>query len=239
MGLLDLPAPVFEALDETLLRGLPPTARLIVWAVVAGVISMLLYRVLSPQSRIKGTKAAAVDARRKLHSFDGELRSALPLMRESLTLALKQVWLVLPSTLVASLPVLTLLVWLDTTYGYSLPPAGVNPAVSVTPSEYSGIWVGDTNGGQIEVRDPAGQVTAKVDLREAVPTIERRHWWNLLIDNPAGYLADEGPVERISIDLPARDYLPFGPDWVRSWLTVFLSILVATSFGIYRAARMA
>jgi hypothetical protein len=139
MGFLDLPAPFFDLVDRSLLGPLPPLARLILWAIVAAIVSLSLYRWLSPQRRIAETKAQAAEARRSLNAHDGDLESALPLMRRSMGLALRQVWLVLPGALVASLPVLALLVWLDGAYGYQF-PAGQAPAIAVEPVAYSGHW---------------------------------------------------------------------------------------------------
>src|SRR5688500_20323135 len=84
MGLLDLPAPLFDFVDRSLLGALPPLARLILWAIAGAAVSLTLYRWLSPQRRIAAAKAAALDARRRLNAHDGDLESALPLMRQSM-----------------------------------------------------------------------------------------------------------------------------------------------------------
>jgi hypothetical protein len=57
-------------------------------------------------------------------------------------------------------------------------------------------------------------------------------WWNRLIGNPLGYLPDDGPVERIDIDLPPRHVLSVGPEWVRTWLMPFFGALLVTSLLI-------
>jgi hypothetical protein len=43
-----------------------------------------------------------------------------------------------------------------------------------------------------------------------------------LLGNPAGYLPEQVSVDEIRINLPAQQFLPFGPDWARNWLTLFL-----------------
>jgi hypothetical protein len=236
MGLLDLPAPFFEFVDRSLLGALPPLARLILWAIAGAAVSLTLYRWLSPQRRIAEAKAAALDARRRLSAHDGDLESALPLMRQSMKAALRHVGLVLPGALIASLPVLALLVWLDATYGYQLPQDRQAPAVSVEPANYSGRW---QPNGSIEVRDQSGAEVARLTLAEPITQIGKHQWWNALVGNPAGYLPEQGPVERVTIALPERQYLPIGPDWLRSWLTVALTALVITSLLIMRIARIA
>ena len=236
MGLFDLPAPFFDFVDRSLLGALPPLVRLILWAVAGAAVSLTLYRLLSPQRRIAAAKAAALDARRRLNAHDGDLESALPLMRQSMKAALRHVGLVFPAAIVASLPVLALLVWLDGAYGYQLPQNRQAPAVSVEPEVYSGQW---QPNGSIEVRDQSGAEVARLTLAQPITHIEKRQWWNVLIGNPAGYLPDQGPIERVTIALPERHYLPIGPDWLRSWVTVALTTLVIASLLIMRVARIA
>lgn len=240
MGLLDLPAPLFEAVDRHLLAALPPLARLIVWAVLAAIASILIYRLVSPQARIAATKAEAAAARRRLNAHRGDFESALPLMRRSLGLALLQVLLVLPGALIGSLPVLSLLVWLDGVYARDFPVAPAAPAVEVSPAgDYAGNWHGEAAGGRIEIVDRSGRQVATLRLDKPVPQIERRHWWNALIANPVGYLPDAGPLERVTVALPEREYLPVGPGWARSWIAVVLPVLLVASLAILRAARIA
>lgn len=236
MGLFDLPAPLFEFVDRTLLGALPPLLRLILWAVAGAGASLALYRWLSPQRRIVAAKGEALDARRRLNAHDGDLESALPLMRQSMKAALRHVGLVFPAAMAASLPVLALLVWLDGAYGYQMPQGQQQPAVSVQPPTYSGQWQAD---GNIAVRDAVGAEIAHLTLTEPVTQIEKRQWWNVLIGNPAGYLPEQGPVERVTIALPERQYLSVGPDWLRSWATVALTALVVASLIIMRIARIA
>ena len=61
-----------------------------------------------------------------------------------------------------------------------------------------------------------------------------------IIGNPAGYLPEQGPIESVTIALPERQYLPVGPDWLRSWFTVALAVLVITSLShhAHRADRV-
>jgi hypothetical protein len=236
MGLLDLPAPLFDFVDRSLLGALPPVLRLILWAVAGAAVSLALYRWLSPQRRIIAAKAAALDTRRRLNAHDGDLESALPLMRQSMTAALRHVCLVFPAAIAASLPVLALLVWLDGAYGYQLPQGSQEPAVAVQPATYSGHW---QSNGDIAVRDAGGSEIAHLTLTEPVTRIEKRQWWNVLIGNPAGYLPEQGPLERVTIALPELQYLSVGPDWLRSWAAVALTALVIASLLIMRIARIA
>jgi hypothetical protein len=212
---------------------------LIVWAIVGAVLSLTLYRWLSPQRRIAEAKAAAQIARHRLNAHEGDLESALPLMRQSMALALRHVGLVFPAAIVASLPVLALLVWLDGAYGYQFPAGQRTPTVAVEPQAYTAQWQPNPAGGQIALRDRQGSEVARLTLAEPITRIEKRHWWNVILGNPAGYLPAEGPIDGVTIDLPERQYLSVGPEWLRSWLTVALSALLITSVLFMRLARIA
>ena len=239
MGLFDLPAPFFDLVDSNLLWFLPPLVRLVIWAMLAAVVSILIYRLLSPQAKIAATKAAALAARRRLNAHQGDFESAMPLMRRSRSLASLQVLLVLPGALIGSLPVLSLLVWLDGAYARDFPRAQAIPTVQVSPpGQYVGNWQGGEAGGVVEIRDTAGQKVTTLPLAKPVPQIEQRHWWNALIGNPAGYLPETGPLEQVRIALPEREYLPAGPAWARSWFSVVLPVLLVTSLAFLRLARI-
>lgn len=234
-GLLDLPAPLYAGLDQLLAEALPPLGRLLVWAALAGPVSVLLYRTLSPQRRIATAKAEAAALRRRLDAHEGDLAGALPLLRAQLGASLRHVGLVLPATLVASLPVLSLLVWLETAYGHTLPPPQEPPHLVVSPGHLTARW--HPRPPRVVVREGRATV-AEVRLVAPVTRVEPHRWWNALIANPVGYLPDEGPARQLRIELPPRRYLGRGPGWIDNWATVFLAALVAVSLGVHRLARV-
>jgi hypothetical protein len=235
-GLLDLPAPLYTALDRALAGALPPLGRLAAWAALGAVVSVLLYRALSPQRRIAQAKARAQALRAQLDTYEGEFAQALPLLRAQFGASLRHVGLVLPGTLLASLPVLTLLVWLDSAYAYRLPGVGEPaPVLSVSPPHLAARWQAEPPG--VTVVDGARTI-AQLALTVPVTRVEQRAWWNALIANPVGYLPAGGVARRLEIGLPAQRYLDFGPPWLGSWLTVFLTVLAAVSLAVHRLARV-
>jgi hypothetical protein len=245
VGLLDLPAPVFAGLDSLLSGLAPPTLRLVLWGVVAAVLSMGAYWLLSPQTRIAQAKADALAARRALDAYDGELAEAWPLMGRVLRTALRQLGLVTSPALLGSLPVLALLAWLSTTYGHAFPPAGADIPVRTTPEAgearvqpVQAEADAAAEGHQIVVLDDAGTVVERFLLSAPVPTIHKRQWWNALIGNPIGYLPDSSRLEWIELGLPQQEYLSVGPSWLRAWYVVFFGVLLAASLAIKVAARI-
>ncbi|MGD9742097.1 MAG: hypothetical protein AB7F08_01605 [Dongiaceae bacterium] len=244
MGLLDWPGGLFAWLDRQA-DFLPPAFRLALWALFGAVLSMALYKAFSPQRRIAAAEAAARSARQALDRFEGEFVDAWPLMRRSLAAALHRLALVLPATLLASLPLFAMILWLSTSYGYEAPSPGQPVPVLVTPPQYEGELLTTPSGaaplaqGRVRVKDPAGVVVADIPLQKPVPSVEKHRWWHLLIGNPAGYLPAEGAIERIDLQLSPQQYLPLGPGWLRGWELPFFTVLLLGSIAIKKFARIA
>lgn len=230
-GAFDLPAPALEWLDAQAAAVLPATPRLVLWGVIGAVISMGLYRLVSPQRRIAEGKRDMAAARRRLDGYDGDLAGAMPLIRALLGSSLSQVGRVAGPAVAASLPLLCLLAWLSTAYGYSYPASGTEPRIHTQPGHLEASW--EEGSGhrppRVLVVDERRGVVADVVLGAPVPVLHKRQWWNALFGNPAGYLPDAAEVERIRIELPRRRYLETGPAWMQGWeATFFVSLLVAS-----------
>ncbi|MFW6202036.1 MAG: hypothetical protein ACOC8B_05630, partial [Gemmatimonadota bacterium] len=71
-----------------------------------------------------------------------------------------------------------------------------------------------------------------IPLAAPVEVVHKRRWWNLLFGNPAGYLPDGQPVEAVTVDLPARDLVGIGPDWLRGWEPAFFVALLVVSISL-------
>ncbi|HKJ94161.1 MAG TPA: hypothetical protein VKA32_00860 [Gammaproteobacteria bacterium] len=239
MGLLDYPAPVFSWLDAEFGAVLPPTARLVLWGVLGGILSMALYRWLSPQRRIAEGRRELADARRRLDHYDGDFSGAWPIMANLLRTAGVQVARTGWPAVIASIPLLCLLLWLSTAYGYRYPESDSVPALRVTPAPGYANWVASTGQGPpgIEVADARGGVVT-VPLAAPVPVLHHRHWWNALAGNPAGYLPGDSTTREVAIALPPRRYLPAGPAWLRGWELPFFLSLVMTSLVVKRVAHI-
>lgn len=241
MGLFDLPGPLFALLDQGFASIAPPAIRLVLWGLLGAALSMGAYWLLSPQRRIFEAKASALAARRALDAYDGELSGAWPLMRDMLRAALRQLALVTTPAVLASLPVIALLAWLSTAYGYVLPPASEAIGVDTVPESFQARLASGHSpeaAQQIVVTDAGGRVVDRVPVTAPVATIHKRQWWNALIGNPAGYLPDQAVLERIELDLPERQYLSVGPPWLRAWYVVFFASLLLGSLAIKLGARI-
>lgn len=237
MGLFNLPEPVFALIDMALAAALPPALRLIIWAAIAGAGTLLLYRLLSPQRAIAEAKREARAARQQLQHFDGEFAGAAPLIAAQFRTAFRHLGLVLLPSLVAALPLIALLSWLEVDYSRTLPAADHPPAVRVVPASVLPEWVTESSAPRLRLHDGATEL-ADIPITKPVPRVEKRQWWNWLIANPLGYLPGDSAVERVEIDLAPIAYLPFGPAWMRSWLAIFLPTMIAISLLTWRWARV-
>ncbi|MDW5375455.1 hypothetical protein R6258_00855 [Halomonas sp. HP20-15] len=238
MGLFDLPGPLFAAIDRAMAMALSPAWRLACWAALAGAGTLMLYKLMSPQQRIGQAKRAAREARQRLNAFDGELSEAGPLIRAQFVAAFRHLGLVIPGTLLSILPLLALLVWLDGHYARSYPVASEAPVVTTSPRHLESRWVklGD-EPPRVQV-SRGGELLAEVLVSSPVPIVEHRHWWNWLFANPLGYLPADSGIERIEIAFPEREYLAYGPGWMRSWLTIFFPVMLVVSLLMFRWAKV-
>jgi len=246
VGLFDLPAPLFASLDDALSGFAPAPLRLVLWGLIAAAFSMGAYFLLSPQRRIARAKADALEARQALDAYDGEFAGAWPLIRDVLKSAFRQLGLVTWPAIVSSLPVLALLAWMSTTYGHGFPDPGAAVEIRTVPNGLearletvvSPAAAPSEPHREIVVIDPSGEVLHRLPWQAPVSTIHKREWWNALLGNPAGYLPDGGPLERIDLDIPAKEYLPIGPAWLKAWYVLFFGVLLAASLAIKVSARI-
>lgn len=244
MTVFDVLRPIFEHLDSLIAIVLPSWLRLILWATLAGGLSMGLYRKVSDQEMILRGKKELMQARERLNAFDGLLRQALPLLRDMLLTALRQVLRVGLPAVVASLPIVFLLNWISSTYGYAYPEAGGPVRIDAVPQGFRAVWVQPGNAADkpypsIVILDDGNRIVADLPVAAPVPVIHKKKWWNVLFGNPAGYLPDGIPVERIRASLPHQQHLLWGPKWMRGWEFIFFTSLIAVSAGLKKIFKIA
>lgn len=243
MGLFNLLSPVFSAVDAVAAPILPLAIRIALWAILLAVITLALYKGLSPQARIGRAKREAREARQALNRFDGEFADAGPLIKRQFATALRHIALVVPGTVISILPLLCFLVWADNHLAQRLPIADASlPALRWMPPDPASGWQArwqpqDDQGLAIDILDPhASQRTYR--LVAPVSVIAHHSAWNWLVGNPLGYLPPDAPADALVFDLPRRDVLHFGPTWLRGWLGVFLPVMFVVSLLMFRIAKI-
>lgn len=101
---------------ETITSLLPfaPFGIVIAWAILAGVISMLVYGWVSPQEKLRQNQAQLQDSQKAMRDYDGDFEGMWQLTRTNLRLSLRRVWLSLAPSLAAGIPLLLIMAGLDT-----------------------------------------------------------------------------------------------------------------------------
>lgn len=249
---------IFATLDG-LLTFLPAWARISVWGLGFGTFTMLVYGWLSPQDRIGAIKEEVEEARREMQEYTGtEFGPVWKMAKRSLSLSFKQLKVMLVPTLIAGVPIIAVLIWMEESYSYRSPEpgttveatvrpgeslAGDNPAVewspssAATPTDEPGTreiaWPGgDSTGKTVELVDRSGEQTlVELPLEHPRLRVPKRSIWHWFFANPAGYLPDSAPVDVVQFDLPHRTMTPWGPTWLRTWHALFLVMLTISALG--------
>lgn len=232
---------MFSAITALFSGLLPPAALIILWAALGAVAAVELYRLLSPQRRLAAVKAELSGVQRRLAIHDGEFSDAWPMIRRMFSLALRRLFMVLPAGILSSLPLLSLIVWLDTVYARHFPGPGETVAAT-TPTPGADVQWRPAKGDEaprLLVIDQQGRTVADVPVKAPVDRIEKHHWWNLLLANPAGYLPDGAAVDRVDLALERRELIAVGPAWMRTWEPLFFAalLLCAIPFSLLRRVQ--
>ena len=252
MGLFDFPAPLFAAIDGLLGMALPPLLRLVFWGILAGWLTMVVYRRLSNQEKIGELKAQQKVQQKKITEFDGEFEKLMPLIRHTLALGFRQLGLALGPALLSTLPVLFLIVWVAGAFGNEAPAAGSMVHLTAEPINDNLYWSSITaveiaeDGWQVNWPGPGQSLTLSdgrqslltLPLEYNIPVIHKKKWWNLLMANPIGYLPDEGKTDVIHIDLPEQVIMGFGPSWMCGWMFSFFLTFLLSSLGFKLLLRI-
>lgn len=246
LGLLDLPAPLLDALDGALDRiGAPVLLRVVAYAAASAWMGMALYRRLSDQRRLAEIGAQVALSQQALARHEGDFATLRILILANLCATLHHLALTLRPALIASLPLLFALPWLSNRFDLMQPQAGTSVSVCVQPVvqglhwQASSVTANTASGCWLipwpDVKTPAtlsdstGQPLLVIPNAAKSDTVEKFGWFNWIIGNPAGYLPADAAVARVRIALPQRQIIPIGPAWLRGWVFwYFLAALLVS-----------
>jgi predicted AlkP superfamily phosphohydrolase/phosphomutase len=220
-GALDVASPALAWVDRNFLGALPAAARLALWAAVAALLSVTLYRSLTRIGRGFWTVLGAV------------VVAAVPVV-----LILAWVWDTFDHRMPE--PGERIGVRAIASEGRELPPLtwrgeGEGEVRDDGPGSWSLPWPeGDRTLGLI---DSDGSVLLELPTREAVSGVHQQRWWDSLLGSRAGHLPRPGDVDAVLLGLPQTQFLPFGPEWVRGWAPLFLLVAVVVFLLLMRVSR--
>jgi len=246
MGFFDLLNPVFGVLDNTILGWAPAWLIVSFYGLVSGILTMVVYAKVSNQEALNKGKIESKEALAAMKQLDPDADSEVVMatMKRAIKAPLIQAKNSIVPALVASIPLIFIMVWISQAYSYTTPDAGsqisaqLNPVVSVQQNEQ--VQVNDNDDlslswpatGEIEVAEQGGGVIAAVPASTRTPILHKRQWWNMLFANPAGYLDDGSPISAITLDLPKIELLGFGPAWMRTWWFIYFLVLMTAAIAI-------
>jgi hypothetical protein len=247
--------PMMAWLTSLLPSWMPGWVKLVLLGIVSSLITMLLYRALSDQSAIKRRKAEMKALRQRLIAADDDIKVVLQLSRANLGHALALLGRVTGPAILSSLPVGIVVVWLASYWTYAVPtpgtpvPIGLAPSgdgIEFTPSNL--LAASDATGSRLIWPEPkstlrvesGGQILweGEADQLATTASVGQWRWWNAILGNPAGYLSPDGPLTLWSLDLPRREYLSFGMDWMRGWEFVYFVTVGIVSLGLKLVMRI-
>lgn len=256
-GLFDMLSPLFALLDGFMARqlGLSALWRIAVFAVIASVLSMFVYRYLSNQSLIAQLKVQIRDVQRTLsqtHLQAGELRTAI---KKNLTLTGRQLFLSFWPALLASVPIVFLLVFCSNQFSYSSPAVGdrryVTPiGLHDSPADYSWqggnvqwdarkrAWTFYDQGDETLILNYRSEPQLRLPTLVSAGVLHKKRWWNWLIANPAGYLDENARIDQFEFNTPTQRIIDWGPAWMRGWMFAFIVFLLIFSLAIKRVWKI-
>lgn len=113
---------ILDAIDSACGHLLAAAARVGLYGLVVGVVAMLIYWWLSPQKKLGELKRQISESQRALRVYDGtDVREILRLSRQTIAPAFKQLAFVLGPTIVAAIPVVYVIWWLEADFAHRIP----------------------------------------------------------------------------------------------------------------------
>jgi hypothetical protein len=236
--------PAISAVDSWLALSLPLIFRISFFGVLAGVLAMVVYALISNQKAISNLKLQARELRSQMLDPSQEEYSVfLSLAKKNILVSLKLLGIVMGPVLLAALPVLVLAAWIDSHHGYSIPAMnkavemGVIPANSKITANPSDLV--NKKGNSIFISPPIntsnpislffenqlvfqGRIFSK-----PTPYLIKEKWWHSIFASDIGYISQTSPVEEIYFAFPKKTMHDSLPDWASGWeWTYFISILI-------------
>jgi hypothetical protein len=213
---------------------------------------MLVYGLTSNQEAIRRQKQRIQSIRQELKAAQDDLARTMQLSRQNLGAALRLLGLSLWPALLASLPVLVVILWLGMRWSQPMPEAGTLVPITHTPvtaplaadppttlAEGGGALRWPAPEAPAALRGETGTLYTGLGARPPASTLHKQTWWNALLGNPAGYLPDDATVEEINLALPQREVLSFGPSWARGFELTYFATVVLVSLMLKSIFRIA
>ncbi|MBL4659313.1 MAG: hypothetical protein JKY19_03080 [Alcanivoracaceae bacterium] len=240
MAFFDIFAPVLSLFDDMIEPFTSTFIRLVFWAYIAAMISSVIFKRLSNPEKINALKIKLKAMQDQLNQHEGEFAELKDLAVNTIKLSMKRMVLTFIPALLASIPVIFLLTYLSNRYELHEPVVN-----EVVPININWEKLDANNTVSIFKRDELikkeninsiswpekNQILNLIDDTTNIEIlifpspisriIHKKKWWNNLIGNPAGYLAEDSSISSIEFNYQQQEIISFGPKWIRGWLFIF------------------
>lgn len=225
---------LFTNINTILLSWFSPVFTIIIWSFLVSILVTLIYYLFSFQKNILINKNSLKQMREKMLSDSSNvLSSDITLL---LKVSFKQFFMVLGPTLISTIPLLFLWGMLAYEFDRIPPKTGDRTDVIISPVVNNLFINGEKHTANHNEsftikwhKDKTVIIKMLKDSKEIVISKEKpqyylnkKKWWNLLLPSPYGYLDQSIQINSIYFDLPTKEYLPWGPQWVKSWWFIFV-----------------
>lgn len=248
--------PALNALDAWLAEGLPLWARVVLFGVLCGALSIGLYRLVSNQERTRAVAAELRSLRQRLFAADLDQAEFARLNKRNLALSFTHLGRTLGPSLLAALPFLLFAVWFAHYHALTWPPAGEAVAVRFEPPIEQALGgpepVFRGQGAELAFVVPPHVTDQAVHLMAGTQPIYegtlglplggalfKRQWWNLVLENDAGYLAADAPVDEVTFAMVPVRVFDGLPDWLSGWEALFILSAFVSALGLKILFRIA
>jgi hypothetical protein len=245
---------LLDAIDGVCAMVLPVGARVALYGLILGALSMLVYWRLAPQVRLRTLKQQVSDGQKALRTYNGtDPRELMRLCKGAIGPAVKQLVYMIGPVLLGMAPVLLVATWLEARFTYRLPIAGETvdarilpaeasrsarwePADAVdpgaTPGSYSLRW--PEAGKSLVLNDSTdGQVVLALPTKWPTNRAQRPSRWRTFLEGKDRVdLPQAGAVEAVEMDLPEMRMWSAGPRWLAAWYVPFTVALAVAALGM-------
>lgn len=240
--------PIFNLLENTLLKYLSFPVRVGLWGALCGGAAMLVFYLASDQKKISTLKTKSKELRKKILSLDTEDSEVKRLIKENLSVSLKLLYKVLFPALLSTLPIIVIFLWMDVYYACKVPEAGDTVTVRVASNAEDITFLPEDS---FETAGPS----VKMCIRDNPPPIKLMHsgkmlyqgepwrpptrniihkkYWNAVLKSEAGYLnPDISDVDLIEFGFHRNWILKDNQSWYSRWEFLFFLTLAISSLII-------
>ncbi|MGJ8668440.1 MAG: hypothetical protein ACSHXK_03030 [Oceanococcus sp.] len=236
--------PAFEWLDSLLAGYIFLPGRIVLWAALSGLFCTWLFSVVFPRKRVEVLKQQMAQANAAMRNTEMEWDEASKNIKRALSAAFQNAFFRFLPTLVAAIPALSILTWLDQNHTYTHPEVGEELVLSYftkhfpddeLESEVRSVFWPNAESGALML--PLGTKALQLTLAASASDIYEQSLYHKLLPNPMGYLPSESVFQHVKIHFSIDGYAAFFPS-IPKWVMLFFPVFISISLALHFAWRL-